>query len=86
MAIRKEDLFKMVDSLNNEDKKAAFDFIQFLIERSKNNKPKIWEEIDQSESENEPLTEDELQQLESDEGYISGEDAKREFGLQVDLP
>ena len=57
-----------------------------MIERSKNNKPIFLEEIDKSESENEPLTKNELQQLESDEVYISGEDAKREFGLQIDLP
>ena len=71
MAIRKEDLYKMVESLNNEDMKTAFDFMQFLIERSKNKKPKSWQEIDQ---------------LESEEGNISGEGVKREFGLQVDLP
>ncbi|OIJ08862.1 hypothetical protein BKP35_17410 [Anaerobacillus arseniciselenatis] len=86
MAIRKEELYKMVESLSNEDKKTAFDFMQFLIERSKNKKPKSWQEIDELESDNEPLSEEELKQLESEDGYISGEGAKREFGLQVDLP
>lgn len=86
MAIRKEDLYRMVESLSNEDKKAAFDFLEFLIERSKKKKPKSWEDIDELESDSEPLTEEELKQLESKEGYISGEDAKREFGLQIDLP
>lgn len=86
MAIRKEDIVKMVDSLSNEDKKAAYDFIQFLIERSKSNKPKFWEDVDKSKSVNEPLSDDELQQLESEEGYVSEEEAKREFNLQVDLP
>ncbi|RXI96292.1 hypothetical protein DS745_21415 [Anaerobacillus alkaliphilus] len=86
MAIRKEDLYKMVESLNDEDKKAAFDFMEFLIERSKSKKPKSWQKIDELESDNDPLTKEEREQLESKEGYISGEDAKREFGLQVDLP
>lgn len=86
MAIRKEDLHRMVESLNNEDKKAAFDFMEFLIERSRNQKPKYWKNIDESESDNEPLTKEEMKQLESEEGYIIGEDAKREYGLQVDLP
>ncbi|WP_106497236.1 hypothetical protein [Lentibacillus sp. Marseille-P4043] len=86
MAIRKEDLYRMVESLSNEDKKAAFDFMEFLIERSKNKKPESWQRIDESESDKEPLTEEEHKQLESEEGYISGEDAKHEFGLQVDLP
>ena len=86
LAIRREDLYKMVDSLSNEDKKAAFDFMEFLIERSKNKKPKSWQEIDDLESDNEPLTNEEMKQLKSEEGYISGEEAKRGFGLQVDLP
>ncbi len=86
MAIRKEDLYKMVESLNDEDKKAAFDFMEFLVERSKSRKPKSWQRIDDLERDNDPLTKEEREQLESKEGYISGEDAKREFGLQVDLP
>ncbi|HHY74357.1 MAG TPA: hypothetical protein GX497_14260 [Bacillus bacterium] len=85
MAIRKEELNKMFDSLRNEDKKAAYDFMQFLIERSKK-KPTPWKKIDELEPDCEPLTEDELEQMNSKEGYISGEDAKREFGLQIDLP
>jgi len=85
MAIRKGDLYKMVESLSAEDKKAAFDFIEFLIERSKNKKPESWQKIDELEGDNDPLTEEELKQLESKDGYISGEDAKRELGLQVDL-
>ncbi|MGR5970777.1 hypothetical protein ACT7C1_33845 [Bacillus paranthracis] len=34
----------------------------------------------------EPLSTQEIEQLNSEEGYVSGEDAKREFGLQIDLP
>ena len=86
MAIRKEELYRMVDSLSNEDKKAAFDFIEFLIEHFRNKKPKSWQKIDELENDSDPLTAEELEQLESEDGYISGEDAKREFGLQVDLP
>jgi hypothetical protein len=86
VAIRKDDLLKMVESLSNEDKKAAFDFMEFLIERSKKKKPKAWQEIDELQSDDEKFNEQELEQLENEDGYISGEDAKREFGLQVDLP
>lgn len=85
MAIRKEDLYKMVDSLKREDQKVAYDFLQFLIERSKK-KPISWQKIDQLESDQVPLTDEELEQMNDKEGYISGEDAKREFGLQIDLP
>jgi len=31
-------------------------------------------------------TEEELRQLNSNAGYVTGEEAKLEFGLQVDLP
>lgn len=41
MAVRKEDLLRMIENLDNADKKAAFDFIQFLSERSKQ-KPQTW--------------------------------------------
>jgi len=60
-------------------------FLQFLIERSER-KPPEWDEIDRQEPDDEPLSEEELRQLKSDAGYVSGEDAKRAFGLQVDLP
>lgn len=85
MAIRKEDLLKLIDSLNSEDRKTAFDFIQYLSERSKK-KPPSWQEIDDLESVDEPLSDEELKQMRSDEGYLSGDAVKREFGLQVDLP
>jgi hypothetical protein len=86
MSIRKEDLFKMVEALSDEDRKAAFDFMAFLRERSKNKKPDSWQKIDELESDKESLNKEELEQYESEEGYISGEAAKREFGIQVDLP
>lgn len=86
MAIHKEDLFKMIESLSNEDKKTAFDFIKFLIERSKNKKPESWQMIDELEADSEALAKEEREQYEREAGYISGEDAKYEFGLQVDLP
>jgi hypothetical protein len=86
MSIRKEDLFEMVEALSDEDRKAAFDFMEFLKERSQNKKPKSWKKIDEIESDKESLNKEEREQYESEEGYISGEDAKREFGIEVDLP
>lgn len=85
MAIRKEELYRLVDRLDRQDEKAAFDFLEFLVQRSKK-KPEGWEKIDKAEPDHEPLSKQELEQLNSNEGYISGEDAKRKFGLQVDLP
>ena len=59
--------------------------MQYLLNRS-TKKLNGWEIIDQADSDDEPLTEEELRQLNSDAGYVTGEEAKREFGLQVDLP
>ncbi|MEW9576783.1 hypothetical protein U9K47_15780 [Bacillus toyonensis] len=85
MAIRKEELYRLIDRLDRKDEKAAFDFWEFLVQRSKR-KPTDWEKIDCTETDDEPLSKQELEQLNSEEGYVSGEEAKREFGLQVDLP
>lgn len=45
-----------------------------------------WDEIEKLEPDNKPLSEEEKRQLTSPREYITGEEAKREFGLQVDLP
>lgn len=84
MAINKEELYSMIERLGNEDKKTVYDFIEFLNERS--NKPESWKEIDELDSDKEPLTKEELQQLESEEGFIAGEDGKNEYKIQTDLP
>lgn len=49
-------------------------------------KPESWQKIDELECDEVPLTEEELEQLESKDGYISGKDAKCELRHQVDLP
>jgi hypothetical protein len=85
MAIRKKDLYHLVDRLDQQDEKVAFDFLEFLIQRSKK-KPEYWEKVDKAGPDNDPLSKQELEQLNSSKGYVSGEDGKREFGLQVDLP
>ena len=85
MVIRKEDIHDLVDRLPENDQKTVFDFMQYLLNRSIE-KPDGWEILDQVDPDDEPLTEEELRQLNSDAGYVTGEEAKREFGLQVDLP
>ncbi len=85
MVVRKEDIHNLVERLPEDDQKTVFDFMQYLLNRS-TKKPDDWERIDQVEPDDEPLTEEELRQLNSDTGYVTGEEARREFGLQVDLP
>ena len=85
MVVRKEDIHNLVERLPEDDQKTVFDFMQYLLNRS-TNKPDGWAQIDQADPDDEPLSEEELRQLNSDAGYVTGEEAKREFGLQVDLP
>lgn len=59
MAVLNEDVYKMLGALSNEDRKSAFDFIEFLVEHSKNKKPQSWQDIDDLGSDEEPLTDEE---------------------------
>lgn len=85
MAIRKEDLYRLVDNLDQQDTKAAYDFLEFLVKRSKENS-KNWEPIDKFEPDPHPLSIQEWEQFNSPEGYVTGESGKRAFNLQADLP
>ncbi|WP_420913748.1 hypothetical protein [Brevibacillus laterosporus] len=71
MAIRKEELYRLIDHLDQQDEKAAFDFLEFLVQRSKK-KPKDWEKIDMVGPDHEPLSTQELEQLNSEEGMYQG--------------
>ena len=85
MVVRKEDLHNLIERLTEPDQKIVFDFLQNLIDRS-NHKSLSWDEIDKLQPDDEPLSQEALQQLNSTAGYVSGEAAKREFRLHVDLP
>lgn len=85
MVVRKEDIHNLIERLQETDQKTVYDFLQYLVERSER-KSASWAEIDKTKPDEQPLTEEELRQLKSNAGYVTGEEAKREFGLQVDLP
>lgn len=85
MEVGKKALHDMIEQLSEADRKSAYDFLSYLLERPKRERM-VWEQIDEAGEDEEPLTEEELQQLHSDEGYVTGGEATREFGLQVDLP
>ncbi|OLR27598.1 hypothetical protein [Bacillus cereus] len=85
MAIRKNELYQLIDRLDQQNENAAFDFLEFLVQRSKK-KSNDWKKIDMADLDYEPLSTQEIEQLNSEEGYVSGKDAKREFGLQINLP
>ncbi|MDR3583882.1 MAG: hypothetical protein P4L59_00985 [Desulfosporosinus sp.] len=83
MAISNDDIFKLVNILPEEAKQTAYDFLKSLT--IGHTRPD-WDEIEQMEPDDIPLSDEELRQLNSDAGFVTGEEAKREFGLQVDLP
>lgn len=49
-------------------------------------KPAFWQKIDELVPDDEELSKEESEQMDSNEGFVSGEDANREFGTQTDLP
>lgn len=80
MAIRMDDLQSLFERLNEEDQKTVIDFMQYLIDRS-DKKPSAWKAIEAEEPDNIPLNEEEKMQLESDDEYISWEQAKNELRI-----
>ncbi|UOF89853.1 hypothetical protein LSG31_18555 [Fodinisporobacter ferrooxydans] len=80
MSVRKYDVYQLFDRLNENDQKTVYDFMQYLAHRS-NEVPEAWRKIEESEPDDEPLTEEEKQQLSSEDEYVDWEQAKRELGL-----
>ncbi|MBN2909642.1 hypothetical protein JQC72_08890 [Polycladomyces sp. WAk] len=78
MSIEKEDLYRLVDRLAEQDKKSAYDFLRYLIDRHKN----PYYHIDQLEPDDVPFNQEEQEQFDSeDEKTVSLEDLKRELKL-----
>ncbi|MGQ0515744.1 hypothetical protein ACT453_29930 [Bacillus sp. D-CC] len=55
MAIRKDELYQLIDRLDRQDEKAAFDFLEFLVQRSKK-KPNDWGKIDIADPDHDDLS------------------------------
>ncbi len=72
MAISNEDLFKLVKILPEEAKQSAYDFLKYLIIGQ--TRPD-WDEIDQMEPDDIPLSEEEKRQLKNNTEFVSWEDA-----------
>lgn len=76
MSIDKEDLHRLVDRLRDEDKKTAYDFLRYLIDRQRD----PYDDIDRLEPDNVPLSSGEREQFDDkDDRTISLEDIKREL-------
>lgn len=82
MAKNNDDLIRLFERLPENAKQSALDYIQYLSVKERPN----WNEISKLDPDDSPLSEEEKQQLSSKEGFTTGEEAKREFNLKVDLP
>jgi hypothetical protein len=85
MSIRNEDIYHLIDQLDNDDRKIVFDLLQRLIHRP----IKMTDEDGEQfivEADNSPLTKEEIKALEQadreiDNGeVVDWEEAKRELG------
>ncbi len=79
MNITKKKLNEMIDRLGQDDRHAAYEFISFLIYKSK--RRLTWEEIDQLEADDNNLTEEEKHQFNQAGDYITLEKAIDEYEL-----
>ena len=79
MNVTKKKLNEMIDRLGHDERHAAYEFISFLIHKSK--RRLTWEEIDQLEPDNNILTEEEKHQLNQAGDYIALEEAIDEYEL-----
>jgi hypothetical protein len=80
VSITNDDLFKLVNILPEEAKQAAYDFLKSLTYTRPD-----WDEIEEMEPDDIPLSAEELRQLNSDAGFVSWEDAMRELNLPTNL-
>ena len=69
----------MIERLSEADRISAYDFLHFLLYRSK--KKLSWAEIDQLNPDADLLTQEEKRQLEAPEEYITIEQAKQDYDI-----
>lgn len=79
MTIKKEELHKMIDYLNEEELSSAYEYLYFLLQRPK--KRLSWDEISKLTPDREGLSKEEEQQLKNSEEYIAMEKATEEYEL-----
>jgi len=81
MAINNDDILKLVNILPEETKQSAYDFLKFLTRHTRPD----WDEIDQMEPDDIPLSEEEKSQLKNNTEFMSWEDAMHELNLPTDI-
>lgn len=83
MAVDKEKkLLELFQNLPETEQNSTLDFVEYLAERQRRNELyRFYADLPETD---EPFSQEELDQLNSKEGFVTREDAKREFNL--DLP
>jgi hypothetical protein len=81
MAINKEAIIRLFEQLPETAQQSACDFLQFL---STQHRRHDWNDIAQSEPDDEPLSDEEKRQLESQSGFMTWEEAMHELDLPTD--
>lgn len=82
MAISNDDIFRLVSLLPEETKQSAYDFLKFLTLH--HTRPD-WDEIDQMEPDDMPLSDEEQLQLKNNTEFVSWEDAMHELNLPTEI-
>jgi hypothetical protein len=80
MSITKDDLHRIIDQLSEKDRASAYDYLLFLVSRTKR-KPLTWEEIAKLPPDTEPLSEEEKRQLDAPREYVALGEIKREYEI-----
>lgn len=81
MAINKEAVVRLFEQLPETAQQSAFDYLQFL---STQHSRLDWNDIAKLEPDDEPLSDEEKRQLDSQSGFISWEEAMHELDLPTD--
>lgn len=82
MAIKNEDLYKIIEKLPEEAKKSAYDYLKYLS--FKHNRPD-WDEIMEMKPDEFDLSKEEERQLKENSEFVSWEDTMNELKLSTDI-
>lgn len=78
-----EYLNKLYNQLPNQTQDNIIDILELLVKKHKAKLKAYWDGLPEVD---EPLSTEEKEMLQDKEGFITGEEAKRDFNLHIDLP
>lgn len=81
MAVNKNEVLEIFERLPDTAQQSAYDYLQYLSARHRRND---WDDIAKLEPDDEPLSDEEKRQLDSQSGFMSWEEAMHELDLPTD--